>query len=253
MTPNADDDDNDDLQDADRKMSPFMEGPASADEVERKGGEDDDDEEEKEGDGALTKPKRPLSAYNLFFREQRSVILQEREACRAGDQAAEGANDLADKKSVDFFAQMGKIIAKRWKDLQSDELERLQKLADKELHIYRMAMDDFKKQEKMKSKKEKKPTVEDTGSNVKRKKKRQKKQAEKSEEMSAKKESKRKPPPTAAVAVAAIEDQEDSRKMSPSFTARSNSLPSQQPDAFKLTFYKTMHICSKIKLRYLQN
>ena len=52
-------------------------------------------------------PKRPLSAYNIFFSEERVRLKEE-----AGDKPL-------------LFGDMGKIIAKRWAELSEDDKEAL--------------------------------------------------------------------------------------------------------------------------------
>ena len=83
------------------------------------------------------KPKRPLSAYNIFFQEERQKIMQN-PSC---DEDKETAHDLPKSESLDSiahsddskkrkryephrkmsFEKMGKTIAKRWKETVSDE------------------------------------------------------------------------------------------------------------------------------------
>jgi hypothetical protein len=78
-------------------------------------------------------PRRPLSAYNIFFREQRMVILKEREVTQQGGRSP----------GVNLFAQMGKTIAKRWKELPPDEFSRFDKMAQEEKARYRREMKEF--------------------------------------------------------------------------------------------------------------
>ena len=68
-------------------------------------------------------PKRPLSAYNIFFKETREVIIKE---------AKEGDN-------VDFQT-MAKEIATRWKALEPKERERVDRLASADMERYREAV-----------------------------------------------------------------------------------------------------------------
>jgi len=67
-------------------------------------------------------PRRPLSAYNFFFREERQKLLtqvhvDEKEAA-------------AGKGNTVFFAKIGKMVAERWKDVSPEDLERYKKLAE---------------------------------------------------------------------------------------------------------------------------
>lgn len=53
-------------------------------------------------------PKRPLSAYNIFFSEERVRLKME----------------MGDKPIV--FSDMGKLIAQRWSELSEEEKKNLQ-------------------------------------------------------------------------------------------------------------------------------
>lgn len=63
-------------------------------------------------------PKRPLSAYNLFFREERVRWLKERQG------------GTGKEKSRELFALMGKEIAARWKVLAPEETARYKHMAE---------------------------------------------------------------------------------------------------------------------------
>lgn len=65
-------------------------------------------------------PKRPLSAYNIFFKETREEII-----ANAKDP------DAAD------FQNMARQIAARWKDLGEEEKERVKRLAEEDMLKYR--------------------------------------------------------------------------------------------------------------------
>lgn len=70
-------------------------------------------------------PKRPLSAYNIFFQEERLKIQQE-------DENRLGFNDY------------GKIIGIRWKELSEDERKKYNELAQEDTLRYRNEMDAIK-------------------------------------------------------------------------------------------------------------
>lgn len=72
-------------------------------------------------------PKRPLSAYNLYFQAQRTTILATQE---------EGKPRIG-------FEGLGKIIGKQWRDLSSDEKKKYSKLAEKDSERYRKEMDAY--------------------------------------------------------------------------------------------------------------
>ncbi|KAL7468312.1 hypothetical protein ACHAXS_008530 [Conticribra weissflogii] len=74
----------------------------------------------------LSKPKRPISAYNFFFRDERNNIL------------AEAQHDQSPKT----FEEIGRIIGKRWREINDEKLETYKEMA---------AEDTVRYQEEMKS------------------------------------------------------------------------------------------------------
>jgi len=75
-------------------------------------------------------PRRPLSAYNIFFREERARLL-----------AARQANKNEGEKIG--FEKMAKTIGSRWKELPKEELERFKKLASEDTERYRSELDEY--------------------------------------------------------------------------------------------------------------
>ena len=67
-------------------------------------------------------PKRPMSAYNIFFKEMREEILEERK------------KDMSDSTS---WPSMVKEIANRWKDLPAEGRERIENLAKEDSKRYK--------------------------------------------------------------------------------------------------------------------
>jgi hypothetical protein len=93
-------------------------------------------------------PRRPLSAYNLFFRDQRGKILEERKTAKPEEPPAEDAAPKAElttteKRKQGLFATMAKTIGKRWKEIQPEDLEHYNKLADTESKRYREEMEEY--------------------------------------------------------------------------------------------------------------
>lgn len=74
-------------------------------------------------------PKRPLSAYNFFFRDERVRILEER---KLGP--LRGSSD-------GLFSAMGKAVAKRWSDLPETERNRYEEMANADRLRYSTEMD----------------------------------------------------------------------------------------------------------------
>lgn len=65
-------------------------------------------------------PRRPLSAYNYFFSEMRAALIAQRDAGNDAEDsfAIEGpAASAEDFKKHSFFSKMGKMVARRWKEL----------------------------------------------------------------------------------------------------------------------------------------
>jgi len=80
-------------------------------------------------------PRRPLSAYNFFFSELRTKILEERRARRA----ASGETD----SDRDLFSAMGRLVGQRWKQLSPKDKEKYKAMADQDLVRYRREMDEY--------------------------------------------------------------------------------------------------------------
>lgn len=87
-------------------------------------------------------PRRPLSAYNIFFKEERAKLLAD---CQAQGPAA------GEKIG---FERMAKTIGKRWKELTEQELGRFKLLAKDDTERYRREMDAYNYDLAMKGRKE---------------------------------------------------------------------------------------------------
>jgi HMG (high mobility group) box len=84
-------------------------------------------------------PKRPLSGYNLFFKEERVKVLQESIVEHSTDEGnAFGADSYRSKVS---FQDLGKIIGKRWKSLNEESKRKYDGLAEHDSGRYRNEMD----------------------------------------------------------------------------------------------------------------
>lgn len=99
------------------------------------------------------KPKRPLSAYNFFFKEEREKILKIL-------LAEEGTKIENDPESDEYvpddqikrlrkeggkvsFEEMGKIIGTRWKNIDPDRLNKYSELATEDTERYKKEMVEY--------------------------------------------------------------------------------------------------------------
>ncbi|GKY95352.1 Non-histone chromosomal protein 6 [Mayamaea pseudoterrestris] len=74
-------------------------------------------------------PKRPLSAYNIFFQTQRPIVLS-------------SADNHVDGKGVGF-ANLARIIGAQWKEIDDVERAKYDQLADEDTARYRLEMDAY--------------------------------------------------------------------------------------------------------------
>ena len=99
------------------------------------------------------KPKRPLSAYNFFFKEEREKILK---VVLAEDpktvQPDPEADDFLDEQIIGrlkkeggkvSFEEMGKIIGQRWKNIDPDRLSKYSEMASEDTERYKTEMQTY--------------------------------------------------------------------------------------------------------------
>lgn len=78
------------------------------------------------------KPRRPMSAYNFFFREQRPKVLREAEA--AGLILPAGSTRREQKSAL--FSDVGRRVADKWRAISKAELDVYKKMADGDMARY---------------------------------------------------------------------------------------------------------------------
>jgi len=99
------------------------------------------------------KPKRPLSAYNFFFKEEREKILKVVQAKNPekADNDPE-SEDYLDEEAVGklrkeggrvSFEEMGKLIGQRWKNIDPDRLAKYSELASVDTERYKKEMTSY--------------------------------------------------------------------------------------------------------------
>jgi hypothetical protein len=116
------------------------------------------------------KPKRPLSAYNIFFKDERAKILSgipDKKDEEDDEEDDDDSKDKSDEKGGDGddkgedgkkvtgkkrkrvphgkigFESLAKIVGQRWKELPPEELDTYKKLAEEDMKRYRKEMEAY--------------------------------------------------------------------------------------------------------------
>jgi len=116
------------------------------------------------------KPKRPLSAYNFFFKEEREKIIKvvnaEDPSAVKQDPEDDGCLDeetigrLKKEGGKVSFEEMGKIIGQRWKNIDPDRLQKYSELASEDTERYKGEMQEYNGRQEAKMRSEAlKPTA----------------------------------------------------------------------------------------------
>uniref|UniRef100_A0A7S3L8R2 HMG box domain-containing protein n=1 Tax=Amphora coffeiformis TaxID=265554 RepID=A0A7S3L8R2_9STRA len=91
-----------------------------------------------EPENLLDRPKRPLSAYNLFFRDQRECLLKTLPPTKSNGR---GHGKIS-------FRDLGKMIGSMWKEIDPQEKARYEVMASQGREKYRKSVEEWKDQQK---------------------------------------------------------------------------------------------------------
>lgn len=106
-------------------------------------------------------PKRPLSAYNLFFRDERERLLKSvNKSTSKDDEGAPTKGKKGKKRSGIGFANLATTIAGRWKELDDDVKAPYEKIAAEEKKRYDTAVAEWRTKQAIKKKAAKKEAEE---------------------------------------------------------------------------------------------
>ena len=95
-------------------------------------------------DPALPKPKRPRTAYNLYFKEQRAKILEHRETQYTVDETDWKKRKGRSKPHGKItFQELGKMIGSSWKELEPEARSKYEEKAARDKARYKAEMDEF--------------------------------------------------------------------------------------------------------------
>jgi hypothetical protein len=108
----------------------------------------------KNGDNCAP-PKRPLSGYNLYFREERKRCVSETKT-ETTSSNSQGSSKPSKKYN---FEELGKLIGKRWKSLPLKEKRELEVQAEADRERYRNEMIAYRRERRRKDMKEDEDTL----------------------------------------------------------------------------------------------
>jgi hypothetical protein len=95
-----------------------------------------------------SKPKRPLSAYNVFFQEERARIVKERELQNSEDDQIDSSNHHKQRYQPNGtgFEDLAKEISKRWKSIDKKRLDECSQLAEADTARYQKELAAYNEQ-----------------------------------------------------------------------------------------------------------
>ena len=81
-----------------------------------------DSSSENEAEAIVPRPKRPLSAYNMFFRDQREMLLKTLPRRQSDTTIGRGHGKIG-------FQDLARVIGAKWREIDPQEKERYEKVA----------------------------------------------------------------------------------------------------------------------------
>lgn len=114
------------------------------------------------------KPKRPLSAYNIFFKEERHRILEDIPESDTNNKTSSEKGGRIRKKRPHGkigFESLAKTIGQRWQDLGPEQVEYYKGKAQEDTQRHKKEMEKYVANEKRKIQQGADPTEQDSRSN----------------------------------------------------------------------------------------
>jgi hypothetical protein len=107
----------------------------------------------------IDKPKRPISAYNLFFQMEHLKIIGDDRHVKTSRGKSRGSNKVG-------FAELARTVSQRWKVVDPTTRLRLSEISNQDKFRYRKDMDEYKRLKREEENREHKVTPEAHGDGI---------------------------------------------------------------------------------------